>query len=83
MLFYILNSTKVLRDIFYCQSSGDLEAGIHYLEANGEPSHEEDGSRKHEEGNDDMDPENDTILRWTQICKGGMTKVRRVESSPS
>ena len=63
--------------VSYCQGSSYFQICVRHFEALGELPHEEDGDGKHEEGEEDVDPEVDGVPRLggTEVGQGGVAEL--------
>ena len=61
----------------YCQGSSYFQIRVRHFESSGEFPHQEDGDGEHDEGEEDMNPEVDSIRRlgWTEVGQGGVTEL--------
>ena len=61
----------------YCQGPSYFQISVRHFEAPGEFPHQEDRDGKHEEGEENVDPEVESVPRvWgTQIGQGGVAEL--------
>ena len=61
----------------YRQGSSYFQIRVRHFESSGEFPHQEDRYGKHDEGEENVDPEVDSVSRvgGTQVCQGGVPEL--------